>query len=92
MKESVARVLFTQLVSGVNALHEKGLFHRDLSVNNLFMAKGLRGEWVLKVGDFGRMIEQQRLPSDSGKMGHQKRAVNLVQQVQMCTPFDSMVF
>ena len=50
--------IFVQLCSALEALHAHGIFHRDLKLENLF----LRGDGVLKLGDFGLMIRPEAEP------------------------------
>lgn len=47
--EKMARGLFIQLLSGLNAMHKEGIIHRDLKTENLFLTKG----FILKIGDLG---------------------------------------
>jgi serine/threonine protein kinase len=49
LKPAQARCLFKQLCAGVNHLHEKGIAHRDLKLENCFLDKNV----ILKVADFG---------------------------------------
>jgi len=41
--------LFYQLVKGVHYIHSKGMMHRDLNPNNVFISK----DGNIKIGDFG---------------------------------------
>lgn len=41
--------LFYQLVKGVHYIHSKGMMHRDLNLNNVFLSK----DGNIKIGDFG---------------------------------------
>jgi len=41
--------LFYQLVKGVNYIHSKGMMHRDLNPNNVFISN----DGNIKIGDFG---------------------------------------
>ena len=49
LSDSRTRSLFSQLISGVDYLHSKGLAHRDLKLENCFF----NTEFTLKVADFG---------------------------------------
>lgn len=49
LSEPIARILFSDLVEGMSACHEKGIVHRDLKCENLLLDKDNR----LKIGDFG---------------------------------------
>ncbi|EJS41568.1 kin4p [Saccharomyces arboricola H-6] len=53
LKESSARRLFAQLISGVNYMHSKGLVHRDLKLENLLLDKHEN----LVITDFGFVNE-----------------------------------
>jgi len=46
-----ARALFKQIVDAVGFVHSKGVAHRDLKLENLFLAK----DCVVKLADFGLM-------------------------------------
>jgi serine/threonine-protein kinase len=42
-----------QILEGVEAAHEAGIVHRDLKPDNVMITKGLKGESLIKVLDFG---------------------------------------
>jgi serine/threonine protein kinase len=48
LPESMAQLYFIQLIMGLEEIHEVGLMHRDIKVDNIFFKDG-----VLKIGDFG---------------------------------------
>ena len=49
LKDSTARKLFAQLVSGVGYLHKKGIVHRDLKLENLLLDRNRN----IVITDFG---------------------------------------
>jgi serine/threonine protein kinase len=54
--DSVARALFRHLVHAVLCLHEKGLYHCDIKLDNILVKRSVNsGELVLALGDFGRL-------------------------------------
>lgn len=71
--ESMARCLFKQLISGLNAMHEMKVAHRDLKTENLFLDKNFH----LKVGDFGFAkfmdpnVNDGKLKTQLGTSGYQ---------------------
>jgi serine/threonine-protein kinase len=44
---------FAQIAAGLQLAHDAGVVHRDLSTNNIFLARGKDGETLPKVLDFG---------------------------------------
>jgi serine/threonine protein kinase len=47
--EQIARKCFTELISGIDALHKAGVVHRDLKPENIFFDESFQ----LKLADFG---------------------------------------
>ncbi|KAG7662808.1 uncharacterized protein J8A68_003662 [[Candida] subhashii] len=60
LKENVAKKLFSQLVSGVDYMHSKGLIHRDLKLENLLLDKHQN----VIISDFGFVNSYNREKSD----------------------------
>lgn len=71
--EPIARQYFKELISGLKFMHDKGIAHRDLKTENLF----LDSEFSLKIGDFGfskfmdSEINQGKLKTQLGTSGYQ---------------------
>jgi serine/threonine protein kinase len=71
--EQMARCLFKQLISGLNAMHEMKVAHRDLKTENLFLDKNFH----LKIGDFGFAkfmdphVNDGKLKTQLGTSGYQ---------------------
>lgn len=49
LSENSARFIFQQIVKGVEHMHSKGIWHRDLKVNNILVDK----DFSVKIVDFG---------------------------------------
>ncbi|XP_048583173.1 serine/threonine-protein kinase Chk2 isoform X3 [Nematostella vectensis] len=61
-EESVAKLLFYQMVVAVEYLHSKGITHRDLKPENILLCSD-KNETLLKITDFGvsKMVGEQSL-------------------------------
>lgn len=59
LEEKVARTLFVQIVSGLNAMHKVGLCHRDIKPQNIL----LTSRFQVKIADFGssKIFNRQEL-------------------------------
>ena len=51
--ETIARFYFKQLIDGLNTIHQAGIVHRDLKLENILIGKG----YNLKIADFGLSCE-----------------------------------
>ncbi|CAH8389332.1 unnamed protein product [Eruca vesicaria subsp. sativa] len=60
LREGVARRYFQQLISSVSFCHSRGVYHRDLKLENLL----LDDEGNLKVSDFGLSVVSEQLRQD----------------------------
>ncbi|RLV91837.1 Serine/threonine-protein kinase KIN4 [Spathaspora sp. JA1] len=60
LKEPMAKKLFSQLVSGVDYMHSKGLIHRDLKLENLLLDKHQN----VIISDFGFVNSYNRDKND----------------------------
>ncbi|CAG9313274.1 PLK4 [Blepharisma stoltei] len=54
LSESETRRLCKQIINGIDLLHSKGIFHRDLKLGNVLLNKN---KTIAKIGDFGLAIE-----------------------------------
>jgi serine/threonine protein kinase len=53
LKEEIARSLFKELIKAIAYVHSKGVAHRDLKLENIFLDSNVK----VKVADFGLMKE-----------------------------------
>ncbi|TMW84289.1 hypothetical protein EJD97_025472 [Solanum chilense] len=60
LSETLGRKLFQQLVDGVSYCHDKGVFHRDLKLENVLIDGGRN----IKITDFGLSALPQHLRDD----------------------------
>ncbi|CDY17228.1 BnaA05g09600D [Brassica napus] len=60
LREGVARRYFQQLISSVSFCHGRGVYHRDLKLENLL----LDDEGSLKVSDFGLSVVSEQLKQE----------------------------
>lgn len=49
--------LFTQIVAGLHHVHSRGLIHRDMKPDNIFLTK----DGIIKIGDFGLAKQIQEI-------------------------------
>lgn len=49
LKEEYAKYIFKQIMEGIAHVHQKGVLHRDIKLDNIL----LDGKGVIKIGDFG---------------------------------------
>jgi serine/threonine protein kinase len=48
LTENLAQLYFIELIMGLKEIHECGLMHRDIKIDNIYFKEG-----ILKIGDFG---------------------------------------
>ncbi|CAE7469297.1 cdr1 [Symbiodinium natans] len=71
-RESVIRPMMVQVFSAVKALHELGIAHRDISLENILLTKDRAGGPQIKVIDFGMATLSQRCRAEvRGKQAYQ---------------------
>jgi serine/threonine protein kinase len=58
--------LFSQVLSGLLAAHEKGIVHRDVKPENVFITRPIGYPSVVKILDFGISLLPQSASEDSG--------------------------
>jgi len=49
LKETYAKYIFKQIIEGIAHIHQKGVLHRDIKLDNIL----LDGKGIIKIGDFG---------------------------------------
>jgi len=45
--------ILRQALTGLEAAHRVGIIHRDLKPENIFLCRAIRGQWLVKLMDFG---------------------------------------
>ena len=56
--ENFGRLIFSQLLDGLEAFHNLNICHRDIKLNNILIGEN---NYILKYADFGMSIEHQGL-------------------------------
>ena len=56
--ENFGRLIFSQLLDGLEAMHNLNICHRDIKLNNILIGEN---DYILKYVDFGMGTEQQGL-------------------------------
>jgi len=54
--ENFGRLIFSQLLDGLEAIHNLNICHRDIKLNNIFLSED---NYILKYVDFGKAMEIQ---------------------------------
>ncbi len=65
MTAEEALSVLEQIALALREAHSKGIVHRDLKPQNVMLSKGIRGEWIVKVLDFGMAKVLSRLGDES---------------------------
>mmetsp|Transcript_42798 Transcript_42798/g.123711 ORF Transcript_42798/g.123711 Transcript_42798/m.123711 type:complete len:411 (-) Transcript_42798:30-1262(-) len=87
-REKVMVDLATQIFSGVRWLHELGIAHRDLSLENLLLTGG-KGQLHVQIIDFGMATASRYARNElCGKASYQAPEMHLSQECD-CFLFDS---
>ena len=48
-----AKLVFKQILRGLEEIHSKNIIHRDIKLENILLKKNSKGEYICKIGDFG---------------------------------------
>ena len=57
LPEKMVRMYFKQLIAGINYIHEEGVYHRDIKLENILFSEDLN----LKISDFGLSIHKNEM-------------------------------
>lgn len=67
--EDVARFFFKQLITAVEAMHGRGLYHRNLNLKNILIhVVGVQQDIQLQICDFGFSKHDSGLDLYTGKL------------------------
>eukprot|EP00930_Biecheleria_cincta_P025565 TRINITY_DN18190_c0_g1_i2.p1 TRINITY_DN18190_c0_g1~~TRINITY_DN18190_c0_g1_i2.p1 ORF type:complete len:471 (-),score=71.13 TRINITY_DN18190_c0_g1_i2:42-1454(-) len=87
MREKVVRPMIAQLLTGVMVLHDMGVAHRDISVENVLLADKPDGSTKVFLADFGMAVTSREC-SGAKKFGKkQYRAPELSTPELVCDAF-----
>ena len=60
MEKPFSRIkIMYQILKGVNYLHTRKFYHRDLKPDNILVHRNSRGEYILKITDFGLVTRRE---------------------------------
>jgi len=77
-REAVLRPIVTQIISAVQLLHNYGIAHRDLSLENILMTTAKGGAEQIKLIDFGMATCSRQCCNESvGKKSYQAPETNI---------------
>jgi len=62
LPQEIAVYMFRQVLEGVSFLHQQGVYHRDLKLENIFLSDS----WHPKIGDFGFATRKTQCSSKLG--------------------------
>jgi len=84
-RETVVRPLARQMLEGVQQLHEMGIGHLDLSLENILMCKADDGSLSIRIIDFGMATNSRYLKNCvRGKASYQAPELHTSQRYDAC--------
>ena len=65
IEENTAKGLFKQCLNGINYIHSRGFYHRDIKLENFFVME----DGTVKLGDFGSLARIRKTFEDGESDG-----------------------